>query len=132
MFGTRRTTRRVFAIVVFLLILMLTSIYYYYWVKEHLIYQTRDASSGLVLIASCKWNGFSTYITYITVITPTGNMEINKVALCGGGDILSDCTMGNSRIVNLNFTQDKRAVRVDFAGRAPIEIPVYLESVGQF
>lgn len=121
---TRKHTKLALALLLCLISFLVAASYYYFNVMEHLVYQRRDPETGIIMRATCKWNGVATYVTYITVLTPREEVEISKVALCCGGDILSDCTEGNGGVTGLILDRTRKALLVEFVGRQSIEVPL--------
>ena len=121
-------------VVLVLPVLVIIGAFGYYWLTEteHTVYRARDERSGLMFIATSKYDeehfGFMTHV----IVKDQRGREISRNHAPVGPEYLSDLLMKNRAIITeirADPSYKKLLIRVDSDIRPQIELPLVLEGV---
>ena len=122
--ATRQLGKKASFTILILILLICGGAYYYYRIAEHVLFERKDDHSNLLIELTCKYGGGETYYSYVVLRTRNGR-EVSRAELCCGIDSLAQCRGEYRRITGMTLDHPSKAVRIEFAGRPPMEIPTF-------
>jgi hypothetical protein len=104
-------------------IFLLVFIVYSHKLKDHLIYETQDPETQAKIRVFCRWDGGSTYYSYVSVTVSAYDLEIYRTIVGCGVDMLSDCKNSQSDcgVKALSINLKENSLLVEYR-RKPAEL----------